>query len=377
MSISKNKKNDNSLSIDNDDDLLKIFDAIDSSNSVALICHDTPDPDCIGPAQALSEYCASKNISSKILYGGDLSHLQNKALVNVLGIEMKEFSSLIETNEKEDITKYIDKNFDLIIILDTSSYGGKGNMKFINNVPGIIIDHHQGDVDLNGDLENILYLNHKCGSASSIIAHMFEKKRIALSKESGTSLFIGLMSDTNFLSCAAVSEIDQNANKYLLQYVDFALYTRIMNYEMPDELLRIKKLAYGNYFFRENTLAIIGIGYLKPEFKDLLAIIAEEIVRVEGVQKVVVVGIIEERDGSRAVSASVRTSADTTNTGAFCKRIFGEKYAGAKQGAGGAYVKLSDFDSEMIETNETNKESYFQMVYDCYKKIILEVHTNA
>ncbi len=373
----KSRKNKNSLSIENEEDLEKIFNAIDNASSVALLCHDTPDPDCIGPAQALSEYCSSKNISSRILYGGNLSHLQNKALVNVLGIEMAELSSLVEESSKEVITKYIDNNFDLVIILDTSSYGGKGNMRFVGNVPDIIIDHHQGDIDLNGDSENILYLNHKCGSTSSLIANIFEKRRLPLSKESGTSLFIGLMSDTNFLSCSNVGEIDRNANKYLLQFVDFALYTRIMNYEMPDELLRIRKLAYGNYFFRENTLAIVGIGYVKPEFKDLLAIIAEEVDRIEGIQKVVVIGIIEERNGSRAVSASIRTSADTTNTGSFCKKIFGEKSSGAKQGAGGAYVALSDFDCEMINTNETNKESYFQMVYDCYKKIVLEVHTNA
>ena len=368
------------LSITSDKDIHGIFEKIDKATSVALICHDTPDPDTIAPAYAISEYCTTKGISSRIFYGGSISHFQNKALVNVLNIEMIKLDNLLdeinseEVEPKEFISNYLKENFDLIIFFDTSSIRGTGNVKMITNIPDIIIDHHSSDIDLNGDSSKVILLHHRCGATSSIISYMFERKGVEISKEAGTALFIGLMSDTNFMSSSNVDEIDQAANKYLLQNVDFAMYTRIMDYDMPDELIKVRKIAYGDYFYRENNLAIVGVGYLKPEFKDLGAVIADEIDRIEGIQKIVVIGIIEERGGTKAITANVRTSADTLNTNLFSKNIFGDKMAGGKQGSAGAYLKLSDLASSL---SETDRDNFFKMTFEHYKKVILEVHTNA
>lgn len=57
---------DSNLSIHNDEHIGKIFEAIHGSQNIALICHDTPDPDTISPAFAISEYCSEHGIGSKI-----------------------------------------------------------------------------------------------------------------------------------------------------------------------------------------------------------------------------------------------------------------------------------------------------------------------
>ncbi|MFW5793983.1 MAG: DHH family phosphoesterase [Bacillota bacterium] len=373
---------DKSLSIYDNEYINLIFDKIDNSQNIAFICHDTPDPDCIGPASALAEYCVSKGISYKIFYGGNISHLQNKALVNVLNISLTRFQSILDSYEGEEekdaitiVDDYITTNFDLVILLDTSSYGGKGNVKMCQVIPDIIIDHHQEEIDINGDADKIKVLNKKCGSTSSIITSMFKSKDIDISNNAATSLFIGLMTDTNFLTSSNVDEIDHEANNYLLQHVDFALYTRVMNFEMPEELLKVKSLAYSDkYFFRKNTLAIVGTGCLRPEFKDLTAIIADEVIRIEGIQKVVAISILEDRNDLKYIIASIRTSGDTTNTTVFAKSIFGSNHAGAKRGSGGAFLPLDCFSSSLMNVDKTK---FFDLVYDHYKKIILDIHADA
>ncbi len=361
-------------------DIDACFTKMNEAKNVALICHDIPDPDCIGPCFVLYRYFESKGINAEIFYGGSISHYQNRALINILNIPMISVSSLLpedsEIKEKDRAdycAQHIKDNFDLIILVDSSCVRGSGNVRSVNLVPHIIIDHHDLS-NLNGCSEEILIINQRCGSTASLISYIFEQNNITLSGEAATALFIGLMSDTDNLSSNEVIAIDETANRYLLGFVDFTLYTRIMHYDMPAELLKFRRKAYGEFWFRENNLAIVGIGYTKPEFKDLLGVIAQETIRIEGINKVVVLGVLVDKNEKKSIVASVRTQTDTINTDGFSKRIFGNKSAGGKQGAGGANIAIDSFISKIVETDP---DQFFAMVYKYYKELILEIHTEA
>lgn len=370
---------ENNLEIENISNV--VFEKINNADSVALICHDNPDPDSISSAFALQKYIKSIKKMAHIYYCGNISHPQNRALVNVLDIEMIHYNEINVSNENnnniniDDLKiKCIKKSHDLIVFLDTSSYNGNGNMRKWNIIPDIIIDHHYSN-GYDEDYDNIILFKTKCGSTCSLISYLFEKNNVFVSSSVGTGLFLGLMTDTDNLSTKNTIEFDQSASSYLLKYIDFTLYNRIMHYDLPIEILTLKNKMYSDHLFIQNNVIIAGVGYIKPEFRDLISVLATELSRTEGIQKIVVLGLIEEDNLNKTIVASARTSADTINTNTFIKRVFGEKYAGAKQGSGGACVPLDDFMCKFIEVNNDNKDIIFNMIFEYYKKIVLEEHT--
>ena len=333
----------------------------------------------------MHEYCLSQNIESEIFYGGRISHYQNRTLVNVLGIPLTKFETSFGGKEKSDdsikkeASKYIKDNFDVIVYLDTSCYGGSGNIRFLSNIPDIIIDHHEM-TNGKGNKKPKIILNNRCGSTSSILACMVESKKIKISKESGTALFIGLMTDTGYLTSSNLTEVDHHADAFLRNHVDFSLNARISAYEHPSALIDIRQTVYGKFFFRENNLAVVGVGYIGEEFANLVPVIADEVKRIEGIQKVVAIGIAEEENSeNRVLIASIRTSADSTNTKLFAQSIFGSKFSGGKQGFAGARIPLNSMDEIGLISKIVNidKDAFFRMIFEHYKTTIQEAHTKS
>lgn len=61
--------------------------------SVAIVCHDDPDPDCLASGYALQAIAAACGVSRADLYaGGHLSHPQNRALARALGLDLRSLS---------------------------------------------------------------------------------------------------------------------------------------------------------------------------------------------------------------------------------------------------------------------------------------------
>src|SRR6476646_6154137 len=58
----------------------------------AVVLHDFPDPDAISSAFAHRLISSNFGIETDILYNGRISHLQNLALVRLLGIDLVRFS---------------------------------------------------------------------------------------------------------------------------------------------------------------------------------------------------------------------------------------------------------------------------------------------
>lgn len=304
----------------------KIERARTQKKAIALLCHDHPDPDSFGPAFALKTYFDSIGVEAEIFHGGEVSHPENRAAQNILAIEMTE-SETLQGRASE---------FSSIILMDAGATGGL-NVRSTTVQPDVVIDHHD---DENAPPKSLI-IRRRVGSVCTIVTHLLHSLRFDLVDypRAATALYLGLQTDTAGLTSELVTPYDLAAHSILVQAYDQSAYRRISRYVLPEALLRLKAQAYGPNFFRVGPLVVTGVGYVESSGKDMLAIIADEILRVEGITKVVVLGVLK---GDRpALVASVRTSVDTLNTHDFVKEIFGASHAGAKQGAGGAYVEVS------------------------------------
>jgi nanoRNase/pAp phosphatase (c-di-AMP/oligoRNAs hydrolase) len=326
--------------------------------AIALLCHDHPDPDSFGPAFALRTFFESLGIEAEIFHGGEVSHPENRAAQNILAIDMTD-SETLRARAQE---------FSSIILMDAGATGGL-NVRSTNVQPDVVIDHHD---DENAP-PKALVIRRRVGSVCTIVTHLLYSMRFNFEDypRAATALYLGLQTDTAGLTSELVTPYDIAAHSLLVQFYDQSAYRRILRYVLPESLLRLKAMAYGPNFFRQGPLVVTGVGYVESSGKDMLAIIADEILRVEGITKVVVLGIL--KGDKPALVASVRTSVDTLNTHGFVKEIFGASHAGAKQGAGGAYVEVGPDLGAVIHQAlaDGNADSIFHPLLKVYREKIL------
>lgn len=143
--------------------------------SIVVLTHETPDGDAIGSALAV-----------KLM----LEKLDKKSDVII-----KEYSRLFNfLPEVDKIKKESDiKNYDLAISVDCADLKRlDGKECFENAKKSIVIDHH-GSNNMYGDLN---YVNPVSPACCEILAGMFEYFEIDISKEIGTCIMTGIITDT-------------------------------------------------------------------------------------------------------------------------------------------------------------------------------------
>lgn len=351
-----------------EDSLFKFDNIINSLNDdpiAAIFVHDTPDPDALSSAFGIAYLLKQWRIKSKIFYGGYISHPQNKAIVNIFNIEL----SKIETFNPE--------KYNLTIVVDTSAVGSK-NLKGVNFIPDIVIDHH----DDQEDPETKLTLKARVGSTAALITLLLDYYKVFTEEddasdeeiEIATALMIGLKTDTKDLT-SNVSDYDREAFSILLNYQNNEKITNITRYPLPEELFKAKAFAYSNgNYYRNGSFVVVGTGFIREEHKDFNAIIADELIRGEGIEKVIVIGIVD----CRAIVASVRTTQITTDTKEFCHRVFGPDVSGGKKGEGGAFIELSDDYKELLElADDQSRYSIWKTIFNKYISRVENEHTKS
>jgi nanoRNase/pAp phosphatase (c-di-AMP/oligoRNAs hydrolase) len=244
------------------------------------------------------------------------------------------------------------------------------NVRSTKVKPDVVIDHHD---DENAP-PKALIIRRRVGSVCTIVTHLLHALGFSFADypRAATALYLGLQTDTAGLTSDLVTPYDLAAHAILVTAYDQTAYRRILRYVLPEALLRLKALAYGPYFYRQGPLVVTGVGYVESASKDMLAIIADEILRVEGITKVVVLGVLKGE--KPAVVASVRTSVDTLNTHTFVQEIFGASHAGAKQGAGGAYVEIGPELGALIHqaTVDNEGDAIFRLLLKNYRERIVK-----
>ena len=306
--------------------LVETIEGLKRGAKVAVFLQDNPDPDAIGSAHGMCWLIKKVNpaVGTSIFFGGEVSHPQNRTLVNLLNITMKRVSK--ETDYEA---------YDLKIFVDVASAGQK-NLQSVNIQPDIIIDHHEDDPDGDYILKDIRVI----GATATIICDYIIKAGLVLNPDVeddanvATSLLFAIENDTGNLVSENTRQLDADCFMYLLNRVDINILTNVRNYPIPRYFFELEETANKNKNISGSVL-VTGLEYLKAERRDSLPYIGDKFLRMEGIETVVVFGIIEDH-----LVASLRTTNKSISLNTICHKIFGETYSGAKMGAGGARVPL-------------------------------------
>ncbi len=101
---------------------------------MAILIHRSPDPDSIASAAALRAIAASRDVDADIIYDGEIGHQENRAFVNLLGIDLT-------SNEDVDLDEY--GTFALV----DAAKGGEPAVESVD----IVIDHYEHEHELEHD----------------------------------------------------------------------------------------------------------------------------------------------------------------------------------------------------------------------------------
>lgn len=330
----------------------------ENKNSTFFVCsHNNPDPDAMASAFGMIrilQFLGVDNIYGR--YMGDISHPQNRAMHTGLSIPIKLWSTSDDELVKED-TKFI--------FVDCA--GQQKNMS-IPYEPDLVIDHHKNMPD-----KKSIFIHDEIGSCATLVAELMfsipplvfdeveETKSFCFDpsvegiKEISTALAIGIKTDTLDFRSETTSIDDIKVYHTLSRFMSDDKYSKIINYELPSFVFDASETAWANKVIESPNL-VTGLGYLEPSRGDCIPYLADHLMRLQGIQTVMVYGIVDN-----SIKASLRTISSSIDAGALCEEIFGQGTGGGKQGIAGASALLNEFFDVPNMDNES-KEHFWSLI---------------
>jgi len=317
---------------------------LSETDEIAVVCHDNPDPDCIASALAVRAIAEEMGVDeTDILYGGEVSHQQNRAFVNLLEVSMSEF-------EDADLSEY-----DTVGFVDHAVKGAN------NPVPegfevDFVIDHHPPDNGVDARLADV---RQDYGATTTILVEYLQELDVTPEKNVATALLFAIRSETlEYLRGTTPKEYE--ASKYLHGLADIDLLGRMTNPAFTPETLDTIGTAVRNREVRASTV-VSGVGVISE--RDALPQAADYLTRLEGVATVLVFGIVEDE-----IDISARSNDERINLDRVMDDAFGDVGSGGghREMAGaqvplGVFADMAESEERMIKlVNEMVKKRFFE-----------------
>lgn len=330
--------------------LNSVFEGLDKNSSVAILVQHSPDPDCIGAAAGFALLLKEVyGLKSSIFHHGEVSHPQNRSMKNVLHIAMKSGKNF--NPDKVAAT----------VVLDTDLASTGFHSEKLESVD-VRIDHHSMDRDIEPKFEDV----RPVGSTCSIIWEYLKEFDVSLEDyaDTATAMLLGIKTDTLDFTSSNTADLDMTAYRNLLSFVNQDSLARVTNFPLPEALFGLEAQAFAEKQ-KSGTKLVSFVGELKEGQRDFIPAIADRFVRMEGIDTVVIMGVIDQN-----IIASVRSNDTQIDVADLCAKVFGEQHSGAKEGCGGARVPLGPIYS-MLNSKNT-KENVIEEVVKTYCERIFE-----
>lgn len=330
-------------------DIYNKFDSLfsDVDSTVGILLHPFPDPDSLGAGYALKWLLEKQyGLETDILYTGEISHPQNRTAKNVLDLRLKQR----ETIEQDEYDAFATVD----CVPSTSGFDVEIDAVF---------DHHHKDCD--GELVDIRTTGSTCAIIWDYLSEFGFKADSEEAKLVATALVFGILNDTHQLVSENVSQLDIDAHSALIGEISRQDFHDIMQFPLPPYLFDLRVKAAENRH-DEGSVLVSGLGVVSPKRRDALPIIADEFLRLEGIETVIVFALI---DGY--IQASVRSRNSSVNVSSLCEEVFKQEFSGGKAGSGGAKVPVgplysADQDEETLEDVWEVAERVFRKRIETY-----------
>ena len=242
---------------------------------LAVVTHDNPDPDAIASAVALVALAEAVGVEAEACYYGEISHQENRAMVNVLDIELRNLAP------DESLGEY-----DAFALVDHSRPGVNDQLPPELAID-IVIDHHPPRGPVAGEFVDLREL---AGATSTMMTEYLERFGLEIDSRTATALLYGIRVDTNDFT-REVSALDFRAAATLLDHADAGVLERIEQPTVDGDTVDTIARAIKNRT-RRGVVVASSAGSITN--RDALPQAAEALLSMEGVRTTLVYGFDEE-----------------------------------------------------------------------------------
>ena len=298
---------------------------------LAIVTHANPDPDAIGSALALAEIAQTYDCPATIYYAGTISHQENRAMVNLLDIDLVELSlEALDTAAG-------------IALVDHGRPGVNDSLPRDLSVD-IIIDHHPQQGPNVGQVTD---RRSNVGATSTILTEYFTQLSIRPQTETATALLYGIQTDTDDFRRIS-SPVDFEAAGRLYELADYGVLDRIESPTISPETFETIAAAIDNRQ-QYGSILVSNVGDLAD--RDAIAQAADRLLELDGVTTTLVCGLQDEM-----IYCSARGRGSDLDLGSVLDRAFSavgaagghSDMAGAQIEAGVLLADMAAADHVMI-----------------------------
>ncbi|WP_254546248.1 DHH family phosphoesterase [Halomarina pelagica] len=305
-----------------------LLDLFERHDSLTIVCHNNPDPDCLGSALALEAIAETADVDRvTILYAGEITHQQNRAMVNLLDIDATAYSH--DRLATADLVAFVDH-----------SVPGVNNAVPPEYVPDIVIDHHPVD----GVAGTFVDHREEVGATASILAQYLEAIDADVDAQIATGLLFGIRRETlGFMR--GVTETEYDAAEFLHPRADLDLLRQLSDSLFTPATLDSIAEATHNRVVRGSAL-VSNVG--RTAERDALPQAADHLLNLEGVTTTVVFGVVDD-----TVHVSARSRDPRVHIGDVLRRTFDDVgSAGGHKDMAGGTLPLGLFSVLAAESDE-------------------------
>ncbi len=289
----------------------ELHDLLAAMESLTVVCHDNPDPDCLASAMALAALASDAGVDDVVIcYDGNISHQQNRAFVNLLELDLEPFDPALLDGRS---VAFVDH-----------SVPGQNNAVPEGTPIDVVIDHHPAE----GAEARFVDRRETAGATATILTEYVHALGIDLEGRLATGLLFAVRRETlGFLR--GVTAAEHEAAAILHPYADEKTLRQLASPPVTGSTADALGTAIDNREVRGSTL-ISHVG--RTGERDALPQSADYLVELEGVGSAVVFGIVDD-----CIELSGRTNDSRVHIGEALDEAFSDvgSAGGHREMAGG------------------------------------------
>ena len=312
----------------------------DTDGPVAILTHDSPGPDSIASAVALQAIAEARGVDADVLYAGGVGHQENRAFVNLLGIE------LLSREEAPPLSQYG------VVALVDHVKSGTVDVEFDVD---IFIDHYEPDGEIDSQFSDV---RPDASATSTILTKYIQELDIQPSEAVATALLYGIRSETLDFK-RDTTPADLTAAAYLYPFADHDTLEQVESPSMSPETLDVLAEAIRNRVVQGSHL-VSNAGFVRD--REALAQAAQHLLNLEGVTTTAVFGIAEDRIYLSARSKDIRMNVGNVLADAF--EEVGEASGHSTQGD--AEIPLGIFTG--IDASTDNRDTLLSLTEEAVRR---------
>ncbi|PSP96776.1 phosphoesterase, partial [Halobacteriales archaeon QS_1_68_44] len=225
----------------------------------------------------------ARDVEADILYEGEIGHQENRAFVNLLGIEL---TSL----DDADLESH-----DTLALVDCA----KASEPVVQTDVDVFIDHFEPEVEYSAAFSDI---RPNVSSTSTILTKYVQEFDLSLPEEVATALLYGIRAETLDFK-RDTTPADLTAAAYLYPFADHDTLEQVESPSMSPETLDVLAEAIRNRDVKGSHL-VSNAGFIRD--RDALSQAAQHLLNLEGITTSAVFAIADDTIYLAARSKDIR-----------------------------------------------------------------------